>query len=194
MSLSKMTVRKNCRLIPLLFSFGSLDRPLRRTAELRMSDTLERTPCRRITNVVVVRISIDNVRCTTEELWRRAIDQNCCRISHRVHAGAICISAPLVVTIAARLVRAKRVRRANRATAVCACAQDGNGVAGDVANVHAGEFGSRIPVAFDPRTFAVGFAIAYLEIATSLTALLANGASSINGDVGALAGRPRDAG
>lgn len=159
-----------------------------------MSDTLERTPCRRITNVVVVGIGIDNVRGTTEELWRRPIDQNCCRISHRVHARAIFISPPFLIAVGARLVRAKWVRRANRAAAVCACAQDGNGVAGDVANVHAGEFGCRIPVALDPRTLAVGFAIAYLEIATSLAALLADRTCSVNGDVGALAGRPRDAG
>jgi len=159
-----------------------------------MSDTLERTPCWRITNVVVVWKGIDNVRCTTEKCWSRAIDQHCFRNTHRVQTRAILIGATAAGAVAARLVYAKRIRRANRALAVCACAQDGDSVAGNVANVHAGEFGSRIPIALDPGATAVGFAMAYLEIATSLAALLADRAGSANGDVGALAGRPRGTG
>ncbi len=104
------------------------------------------------------------------------------------------IRATAAGAVAARLVRAKRVRRANRAGAIGACAQDGNGVAGNVANVHAGEFGTRIPIALDPRAAAIGCAMTHLEIATSLAALLANCAGSADGDVGTLASCPRGSG
>lgn len=194
MSLFEMIGRMSCLLVPLLLNLRSLDRPLRGSGELRMSDTLGRIPYIRISNVMVVRKGIDNPRRTAEEFWRWAIDLDRFRNTHRIQARAILICAPVSVAVVACFVLTERVRCANRAVAAPACAQNGDSVAGNVANVHAGGLVIRGPVALDPRAAIIGFAIAYLEISANLAALLAEGAGSTNRDVGALAGYPRETG
>lgn len=174
-----------------LLAFGAA------SARLRARRARHRVPARSVADhAVVVGVAICTALRGCEEGGTGSVGQGAgvgIAGSGGVLAGIAVPFDAIAGAVAAAAVGAERCRPSFRSARRVGCAGDGNAVAGDEADVDGG-FGVGVPFAFDPSAQRIGYAIANLEVPTSRSSGLAEGAAGSTGNVATTSYSPRGPG